>query len=441
MLLLRNKALRFQLFRRYLLLRFTIILALNMQSTIVSYFVYQLTYDPITKKGDALVLGLMGLWEVIPAIGFSLFSGHFVDLLEKKGLILKCVIGYLLLTVFFIALAWPGAHNIISTHYIIWHIYAGIFIGGALRAFLSPGAFALMGMILPRRLYANATTWSSTAWQAGFVIGPLLGGFMIAAAGFHGSLISVGAIELISLAAIMAIPAQAILKKEKEPILKSLGEGLRFVFSTQLVLAALSLDMFAVLFGGAVALLPVYANEILRSGEVGFGWMRAAPGIGSIAMLMLLSFMPLKNKPGIKLLLAIAGFGVTTIIFGLCGNIADTTPLGSFMGCNISWAFLLAFFMLLLGGMFDAVSVVIRSTVLQLYTPDNMRGRVAAVNTMFISSSNELGAMESGITAKWMGTVTAVVFGGCMTLAVVGFTYVAAPMMRTLKLTPPQKEE
>lgn len=440
LLLLRNRSLRIPVFRNYLLLRFTIILALNMQAAIVSYFVYQLTYNPKTGKGDALVLGLIGLWEVIPAIGFSLFSGHFVDLKEKKGLILQCVAGYLLLTGFFIALAWPGIGNLLSKQHIIWLVYAGIFIGGALRAFLSPASFALMGMVLPRKLYANATTWSSTAWQAGFVIGPLLGGFLIALAGFHGSLITTGAIELISLAAILMIPVQPILKKEKEPILKSLGEGIRFVFSTQLILAALSLDMFAVLFGGAVALLPVYTNEILNVGEVGFGWLRAAPGIGSIAMLMLLSFMPMKKSPGIKLLLAICGFGATTIIFGLCGNIAPTTIFGTFLGCNISWAFLLGFFMLLLGGMFDSVSVVIRSTVLQLYTPDNMRGRVAAVNTMFISSSNELGAMESGLTARWMGAMPAVVFGGCMTLVVVGVTWFAAPLLRTLKLAPPAEK-
>lgn len=440
LLLLRNKALRIPVFRKFLLFRFTIILALNMQAAIVSYFVYQLTYDPKTGKGDALVLGLIGLWEVIPAIGFSLFSGHFVDLAEKRKLLLQCVTGYLVLTAFFITLAWPSMRAVVSRQHIIWLVYAGIFIGGALRAFISPAAFALMGVILPRRLYPNATTWSSTAWQSGFVIGPLLGGFFIALAGFHGSLITVGIIEVVTLAAVFFIPAQAIIKKEKEPILKSLGEGIRFVFSTQLILAALSLDMFAVLFGGAVALLPVYTEEILHVGEVGFGWLRAAPGIGSIAMLMILSFMPLKNKPGIKLLLSICGFGVTTIIFGLCGQLADTTILGKLLGCNISWAFLLAFFMLLLGGMFDAISVVIRGTVLQLYTPDSMRGRVAAVNTMFISSSNELGAMESGITARWMGATPAVVFGGCMTLVVVGVTWFAAPLLRTLKLVPPSQE-
>lgn len=441
-LLLRNKSLRVPVFRRFLLLRFTIILALNMQSAIVAYFVYQLTYNPVTHKGDALVLGLMGVWEVIPAIGLSLISGHFVDINEKKKLFLYCVVGYLALTVFFTVLAWPAMQHAIAHQYIIWLVYAGIFIGGALRAFISPASFALMGLLLPRRLYANATTWGSTAWQSGFVMGPLLGGFLIAIIGFHGSLITTGLIEIISLITIISIPAQMVLKrKEKEPILKSLGEGLRFVFSTQLILAALSLDMFAVLFGGAVALLPVYTNEILNVGEVGFGWLRAAPGIGSVIMLVMVSFMPLKKKPGIKLLLSICGFGITTVLFGVCGDIADTRIIGTVLGCNISWAFLLGFFMLLLGGMFDAISVIIRGTVLQLYTPDSMRGRVAAVNTMFISSSNELGAMESGITARWMGTVPAVVFGGCMTLVVVGVTWFAAPLLRTLKLTPPAQDK
>jgi MFS family permease len=318
-------------------------------------------------------------------------------------------------------------------------VYAGIFIGGALRAFISPASFALQGLLIPRELYSNATTWSSASWQTGAVLGPLFGGFMILS-GFHNALITVGIVEIISFLALLRIPKQLIMKKDKEPILRSLGEGLRFVFSSQIILAVLSLDMFAVLFGGAVALLPVYAVDILKVGEIGFGWMRAAPGIGSVICLLILSFIPLNKKPGIKLMLCIIGFGITTIVFGYCGWFG-TGNLFSIAGFGISWGFIIAFFMLLLGGMFDAVSVVIRGTVLQLNTPDSMRGRVAAVNTMFISSSNELGAMESGITARWMGTVPAVVFGGIMTIAVVGVTWFAAPMLRILKLENDKKNE
>ena len=407
-------------------------MALNMQSAIVSYYVYQLTHEK-------LALGMLGLWEVIPAVGFSLFSGHFVDLKEKRTLIVKCITGYLLLSVFFVVLAWPALPNYISKHGILWLIYFGTFIGGALRAFLGPSSFSLQGMLVPRELYPNATTWSSTAWQMGFVVGPLLGGFMMLLR-FHVALACVVIIEIISLVALMRIPKQPILNKEKEPIAKSLSGGLKFVFSTQLILAALSLDMFAVLFGGAVALLPVYAIDILKVGEVGYGWMRAAPGIGSVFSLLVLSFIPLTRKLGVKLLGSIAGFGITTIIFGYCGYFG-TTDIVTLFGFGLSWGFIIAVAMLLLGGALDAVNVVIRHTILQVHTPDNMRGRVAAVNTMFISSSNELGAMESGLTAKWMGTVPAVVFGGCMTLVVVGITYFAAPMLRTLNMHGEKKSD
>jgi MFS family permease len=414
--LLKNKVLRYANFRKYLTLRVSLILALNMQLTIISYMLYQLTHDELS-------LGLLGLAEVIPAIGFSLFSGHFVDQKEKRGLLVKCVIGYLLLSAFFFTLSFPGTQATLGVKYVSWLIYTGVFVGGALRAFLSPSNFALLGMVVPRRLYANATTWSSTAWQSGAVIGPLLGGSMIAISGFEVSLVGVFLIQIVSLIAILLIPPQAIIKKEKEPMLKSLGEGLRFVFNSQVILAVLALDMFAVLFGGAVALLPVFADDILKVGEVGYGWLRAAPGIGSIITLLILSFVPLKTKPGIKLLVCIAGFGVTTIVFGL------------------STSFVLSFLMLTIGGLFDAVSVVIRGTILQLYTPDAMRGRVAAVNTMFISSSNELGALESGVTARLMGTVPAVVFGGCMTMIVVAVTYLKAPILKVLQLDPTARDK
>ncbi len=376
---------------------------------------------------------MLGLWEVIPAIGFSLFSGHFVDMKEKKTLLLQCMLGYILLSLFFVGLAWPGMRQHLPANGIVWFMYAGVFVSGALRAFLSPASFALLGLLVPRELYPNATTWSSTSWQIGAVIGPLLGGFMIAISDFEFSLISVAIIEVVAFLAVWRIPKQQIMKKEKEPISKSLGEGLKFVFRTQVILAALSLDMFAVLFGGAVALLPVFADDILKVGEIGYGWMRAAPGIGSIIVLLMLSVSPLKKNPGPKLLLSIAGFGITTIIFGYCGYFG-TESIAYFSGIHISWGFIVAFTMLLAGGMFDCISVVIRGTILQVYTPDSMRGRVAAVNTMFISSSNEIGALESGVTARWMGTVPAVVFGGIMTLVVVGVAYVTTPMLKKLSL-------
>lgn len=408
--LVKNKALNYPLFRSYLLFRFTLILALNMQMAVISYMLFRITKDELS-------LGMLGLAEVIPAVGFSMFSGHFVDRREKRGLLVKCTVGYLILASFFVIVSIPSFQQSMSITAISWLIYAGVFFGGMLRAFLSPSTFSLFGLIIPRKLYVTATPWSSTAWQLGAVFGPLLGGAMIALTNFEISLTAVLVVEIISLIALLSIPKQTVLLKEKEPILKSLKEGLQFVFKTQIVFAALVLDMFAVFFGGAVALLPVFADEILKVGEIGFGWLRAAPGIGSITTMILLSFIPLKTKPGIKLLICIACFGITTIIFGL------------------SDVFLLSFFMLLIGGMFDAVSVVIRGTILQLYTPDHMRGRVAAVNTMFISSSNELGALESGVTAKWMGTIPAVIFGGAMTLMIAGVTYLKAPALKKLDLS------
>lgn len=412
--LVKNKSLRYPEFKNFLTMRFMLIMSLHMQTTVVSYLVYKLTKDPLS-------LGMLGLWEVIPAIGFSFISGPFIDRREKKTALLYCLAGYLLLSGILIILSTSAFQNAAGIRPTVWLIYGCIFMGGMLRAFLSPANFALLGGIVPRKLYANATTWSSTAWQTGAVLGPLTGGALIAMVGFEFSLSAVFAFQLVALWALSKISRQEVVSQKKEAILKSLKEGLQFVFKTQAILAALSLDMFAVLFGGAVALLPVYADDILKVGEVGYGWLRAAPAIGAIICLFILSFVPLKKNAGLKLLLSIAAFGVTTIIFG------------------ISHSFILSFAMLLLGGLFDSVSVVIRGTILQLYTPDNMRGRVASVNTMFISSSNELGALESGITARWMGTVPAVIFGGVMTILVVGVTYFKAPVLRVLKLDPNDK--
>lgn len=379
-----------------------------MQLTIVSYMVYQLTKDPMS-------LGIIGLCEVVPAIGFSFFTGHIADQNEKRNMLMWCLVGLASISLIYIFLSLPAILEATGSKAIVLGLYACIFAGGALRAFASPANFALMGLLVPRKTLPSASTWSSTAWQVGAVTGPLIGGWLMAISNYTISFTTVFILMAVSLIAIFRIKRKPLQEKPKAPMLQSLKEGLKFVFNTQVILAALALDMFAVLFGGAVALLPVYASDILQVGEVGFGWLRAAPGIGAIFTLFILSVLPLKQNAGKKLLLSIAGYGVTIIIFGISTN------------------FYLSFIMLMAGGMLDAVSVVIRMTILQLNTPDAMRGRVAAVNTMFISSSNELGAAESGFTARWMGTVTAVVFGGIMTLAIVGFTSFKAPKLRKLE--------
>jgi MFS family permease len=401
----KNPVLRKAEFRYYLCIRFALIFALNMQSTTIYYWIYDIT-------GDKLKLGLVGLAEVIPAVLCSMFSGHFVDLNEKRRLILICAICYLALGLGLFTLTTPFATEHLGATQVLWLLYTFVFMGGAVRAFYGPSSFALAGLLVPRRLYANATSWSSMAWQLGAVMGPLLAGITIAWKGAQASMLLVIVTEILPLLAILQIKPKPILKKIKEPILQSLSEGLRFVFRTPVLLGALCLDLFSVLFGGAVALLPVYQKEILQVDETGFGILRAAPGIGALLTLGLLAFLPLRSKPGYKLFGAVLGFGLSIIVFGISTN------------------FYLSFVMLICSGMFDAVSVVIRGTILQLVTPDGMRGRVAAVNTMFISSSNELGDFESGVMAHWLGPVRAVVAGGCLTISVVLLTFWRAPQLR-----------
>lgn len=406
-----------------------------MQFTIVSYWVYHLTNQ------SKLALGFVGLAEVIPVICCALFAGHFVDLQEKRGLLFKLLIGYIILACGLFYLSTPLAFSNLGHEVRLGAIFFIIFCGGILRAFLSPTSFSLMGQVVPRDLYPNATSWSSMAWQIGAVLGPLIAGATIAAfmpkipAGLMGdseavstfmanssgiiiASASVFVIELLLIIPILTIKPKPILKQTREPIMQSIGEGLKFVFRTPSLLGAQCLDMFSVLFGGAVALLPAVQQEFFPdngtffSGATAFGFLRAAPGIGALLTLGLLAFIPLKTKPGKKLFACVAGFGVCIIAFGLSRN------------------FFLSFGILIFSGMFDAVSVVIRGTILQLVTPDAMRGRVSSVSTIFISSSNELGDFESGVMANWLGTWPAIVVGGCLTLGVVVVTYFRTPKLR-----------
>ena len=401
-------ALRIKEFNIFLALRFVLVFAWSMQFIVVEWQVYSLTKDPLS-------LGLIGLMEIIPALGMALFAGHIVDQKEKRNLFLWIISLFSLISLglFFIS----GDSITWSTNTILYAIYAFVFFGGLLRSFFGPTIFSLIALIVPKKVYPNAATWSSSTWQMASILGPAVAGFTINWIGIHWSLCIVFILVMVALILGTLISKKPVLNpKIGEPVLESLKEGVRFVFSTKAILGALSLDMIAVLFGGAVALLPVFAQDILKVGSEGFGILRAAPAVGAFLTMLITAYIPISRKAGLKLLVAVFGFGISIIVFGLS---------------TIFWVSVVALFF---SGVTDGVSMVIRQTILQLKTPDHMRGRVASVNTMFVGSSNELGAFESGLTAKLMGTVTAVVFGGSMTILTVLTTGIISPSFRKLDL-------
>jgi MFS family permease len=403
-------ALRYKEFNVFLLLRFAMVFAWSMQFIIIEWEVYRMTKS-------ALSLGIIGLMEVIPAIGMALFAGHIVDQKEKKGMLLKCILGFSIISFGLFLLTWPPFVSRFSTNKILYSIYFLVFLGGLVRAFLGPTIFSLMSLIVPKKVYPNAATWSSSVWQIGAVVGPAVAGFSITFIGVHWSMCFVFGCSIIALLLLTQIGSKPILNpKIGEPVMEILKEGIKFVYTNKSILGALTLDMVAVLFGGAVALLPIFAQDILKVGPEGFGVLRAAPAVGALLTMFVSAHLPFYKNAGIKLLAAIFGFGICIIVFGLS-----------------TW-FWLSVFALFMSGVTDGISVVIRQTILQLKTPDSMRGRVAAVNSIFVGSSNELGAFESGLTAKLMGTVTAVVFGGSMTLLIVVFTGIKLPGFRNLDL-------
>lgn len=403
-------ALRYKEFTIFLLLRFAMVFGWSMQFIIIEWEVYSLTKNPLS-------LGIIGLMEVIPAITMALFAGHIVDQKEKKGLLVKCILGFAIISLGLFLCTLPSITKDISKSTLLYFIYFLVFLGGAVRAFLGPTIFSLLALIVPKKIYPNAATWSSSVWQISSVLGPAVAGFSINWFGVPSSMAVVLFCSVLALLALTQIATKPILNpKIGEPIMDSLKEGVRFVFTNKTILGALSLDMIAVLFGGAVALLPIFAQDILKVGPQGFGVLRAAPAVGAFLMLILSAYIPFTKNAGIKLLLAVFAFGLCMIVFGLS---------------SVFWISVVALF---LSGLFDGISVVIRQTILQLKTPDSMRGRVAAVNSIFVGSSNELGAFESGLTAKLMGTVNAVVFGGVMTLVTVFFTGAVSPTFRKLDL-------
>ena len=396
-------------FRNLLLGRFVFIMGLRMMATLVGWWIYLLTNDPFA-------IGLIGLSEVVPAVSLALYAGHVIDQSEKKKLLLKGVMLYTLAALILVFISGKFTANHLSNHWIAICIYVVIFGTGIIRAFTGPVFGAMIAYIVPRHHLQNATTWSQGTWLSASVTGHATGGFLIAGAGITGTLIVISCFITISFFFLLRIkPKPSSNIHGAVRTLESVKQGLQFVFKTKELLGAFSLDLFAVLFGGAVALIPVYARDILKVGPEGFGFLNGAADMGSIVIVIILTLFPMQKNQGKKLLLAVAGFGICIIIFGL------------------SKIFILSFCALLVGGMLDGISVVVRGTITQLKTPDNMRGRVMSVSSMFVNSSNELGQFESGVTAKLFGTISSVVIGGSITLLVVAATWFKAPSLRKME--------
>lgn len=404
-------ALRIKEFNVFLLVRFALVFAWSMQFIVIEWQVYELTKDPLS-------LGMIGLMEIIPALAMALFAGHIVDQKEKRNLLAICIAAFSLISFCLFWLTSPEVISSWSKKSMLYTIYGLVFFGGFLRSFFGPTIFSLVALIVPKKIYANAATWNSSTWQMSRVLGVAFAGFSIGWLGVHYSLCIVFALVLVSLLFLFQIKRKPILNdKIGEPMMQSLKEGVHFVFKTKAVLGALTLDMVSVLFGGAVALLAIFAQDILKVGPQGFGILVAAPSVGAFITMLITAYIPISKNAGMKLLVAIFGFGICIVVFGL------------------STSFWLSVAALFFSGVTDGVSMVIRQTILQIKTPDNMRGRVSSVNSMFVGSSNELGAFESGVTAKLMGTATAVVFGGTMTLITVITTAIVSPTFRKLDLT------
>jgi MFS family permease len=392
-------------FRFYLSYRILMTMASLMQSVIVGWQIYALSHN-------VLWLGFIGLTEVIPQITVSFFAGHFIDLWNRRKIInyttLLLILGAVIL------LIYSSDTKYFSEKFGIIPIFVTIFLTGLARGILGPSQVALLGQLVPRNLYANAATWNSANWQFAAVAGPAIGGLVY---GFWGIIpaysLVLGMYTLAFFMIMLIKSGRHEIIESDEGVFKRIRSGIDFVFKTPELLGSFTLDMFAVLFGGAVAMLPVFASDILHIGPQGLGLLRACPAIGAALMAFVLMFRPPTKETGKILFICVFGFGLCMIGFGLSKN------------------FILSGLLLIISGAFDNVSVVIRGTILQLFTPDEMRGRVASINSIFIGSSNELGAFESGVTAKLMGLVPSVVFGGIMTLAVVFVTLkVNKPLLR-----------
>ena len=386
-------------FALYQLARLFTVVATEMQSVAVGWQVYEITKRPLD-------LGYVGLAQFLPTILLFLVAGHAADRFNRRNIVTLCYAGLALSSALLLLLTLRGSHSVHA-------IYGVLVLVGVVRSFNGAAGQSMVPQLVPERDFPNAVAWAQTVFNAATIIGPALGGLIYALfrgpTAVYASSMVAGVISVIAASRIRLNPA----KRAREPVsLSTLLAGLRFIWEKKLVLGTISLDLFAVLLGGAVALLPVYAREILHTGPWGLGILRSAPAIGAAAMAVMMAHRPLQRHAGVTMLWCVAGFGVFTIVFGLSRNLV------------------LSLIALLLVGASDMVSVIIRGTLVQLSTPDAMRGRVSAVNSLFIGTSNEFGQFESGLTAHWFGTVPAVVIGGVGTLVVIALWAWLFPELR-----------
>lgn len=410
-------ALRIREFNIFLLLRFALVLGWSMQFVVIEWEVYSLTKDPLS-------LGIVGLCEFLPAFFLAPFAGHIVDKKEKRNLFALCIALFSLISFGLFWLTSEQLQTSWSTSIILYSIYGLVFFGGVLRAFFGPTIFSLIALLVPKQIYPNAATWSSSTWKGANVLGALCGGFFIAWIGVNDTLGIIFLLVMFALVLVFKIGQKPILNQESnESVRESLTAGINFVFNDKVILGALTLDMIAVLFGGAVAIFAVFAKDVLDVGSEGFGILNAALSSGSIITMLATTYIPITKHSGKKLLISVFGFGMCMILFG---------------ASKIMWLSVVALF---LSGVFDGISMVIRQTILQLKTPDHMRGRVGAVNSMFVGSSNELGALESGIAARIFGAPLAVMLGGTVTLITVAVISAKNRPLRELDLREDVKVE
>jgi MFS family permease len=379
--------------------RFLIVAAVEMQAVAVGWQVYD-----ITKR--ALDLGLVGLAQFLPGILLFLVSGHASDRFDRRKVLGVCYGGYALCSGLLLVIAEHGGHS-------VHPIYAVLILLGVVRSFNGTASRSILPQLVPEEHFANAVAWNATTFQAATILGPSLGGILYAV--FHGPSAVYAAAMLTAVGALVStfrIKTRPQARRREPTTVKTILAGLQFIWREKMVLGAISLDLFAVLLGGAVALLPVYAREILHTGPWGLGLLRTAPGVGAAVMAVALAHRPLRGRAGLTLLWSVAGFGICTILFG------------------VSTSLVLSLLSLIFLGASDMVSVIIRATLVQLRTPDEMRGRVNAVDMVFIGASNELGQFESGLTAQWFGTVPAVLLGGLGTLVVIAIWAWKFPELR-----------